>query len=91
MLIALDYDNTITKDRPFWLLFADTAACWKHELVVVTGRDVSQPVTFLNVPVVYAGNQLKRDAAEEAGYKVDIWIDDEPGTIERCRKLEWEQ
>jgi hypothetical protein len=33
------------------------------------------------VPVVFAGRDWKRDAAERRGYKVNVWIDDVPEMV----------
>lgn len=90
MLIAIDYDDTITLDRAFWSQFIDMAIDSGHQIIIATGRKVSEPVMMPGVEVVYAGDELKRVACERAGYQVDIWIDDEPGHIEPCRKLQWD-
>lgn len=89
MLISLDYDKTITADKTFWAEFVRGAQRAGHECIIVTGRRRSHAVEFCGLPVVYAYEDYKRKAAEKAGYKVDIWIDDEPGSVEPGRKLEW--
>jgi len=33
------------------------------------------------VPIIFDGNDWKRDAALKAGYDVDIWIDDSPEIV----------
>lgn len=90
MLIAIDYDNTWTRAPGFWAIFAGNCRTQGHQLICVTGRSPSQPVP-LQMPVVYAHNEFKRTAAERAGYKVDIWIDDMPGVIEDARILSWSE
>ena len=40
-----------------------------------------------SVTIVYAGDGLKEQAALGAGYRVDVWVDDEPGTIQPMRVL----
>lgn len=89
MLISIDYDKTWTLDPVFWSNFAGHCRLHGHQLICVTGRAPSQPVP-LQMPVVYAHNEFKRRAAERAGYKVDIWIDDMPGVIEDARILMWD-
>ena len=97
MLIAIDWDRTITADPTCFMRVIDEFAKGGHEFIVVTGRKehdrigLVDPRWKIRLPkaVIYANGKLKRKAAEEAGYKVDIWIDDEPGTIEPCRILEW--
>ena len=34
------------------------------------------------MPIVFAADGWKRSAAEAAGYKVDVWIDDHPEYID---------
>lgn len=91
MLIAIDYDNTFTAARGLWSVFAGNCRVHRIDLICVTRRSPSDPINdpALTCPIIYADSKLKREAAEAAGYHVDIWIDDEPGTIERCRLLEW--
>jgi len=89
MIFSLDYDNTITLAPKLWECFIIAAQSIGHTCIITTGRHASDPIKFFGLPVVYAGDSLKRHAAERAGYDVDVWIDDEPGTIEPCRKLKW--
>lgn len=56
---------------------------------MVTGRSGpgSDMVRFdipHDIPIIYADRELKEHAARKAGYTVDIWIDDMPGTIQEC-------
>ena len=37
---------------------------------------------WLPIPIVYCGNESKRQACLKAGYEVDIWIDDMPAMID---------
>lgn len=90
LLIAIDYDHTYSADSKFWKIVIGLGRNYGHEFVMVTGREPEDKITITcNIPIVYAGDELKRKAAKKAGYDVDIWIDDEPGTIEPCRKLLW--
>ena len=57
-------------------------------MVLVTGRSDDAPwgdevrETLsrhgVTIPIVFAGGTWKREAAHDAGYPVDIWIDDAP-------------
>lgn len=93
MIISIDYDRTYTSAPSFWRAVIAFAALEGHQVICVTGRKPEHSLDDENegieVPVIYADGKLKREAAEAAGYEVDIWIDDEPGTIEKCRILEW--
>jgi hypothetical protein len=90
LTIACDYDNTFTSDPEFWEGVIRSALGYK--VICVTGRKESHPIPISDYlvfdAVIYAGGELKEQAALEAGYKVDIWIDDKPGTIQRCAYVE---
>lgn len=88
MIVAIDYDNTYTAAPELWnqviKLFQEAG----HTVICVTGRSdnssmapVVQDSIGKLVPVVFAGEQWKQEAAKKRGYKVDIWIDDMPITI----------
>lgn len=87
MIIALDYDDCYTRDTTFWGNFVMHAERFAHHKVIcVTARDVNHPITdpafrLAVSDIVYAGRQPKRTAAEAAGYKVDVWIDDMPEMV----------
>lgn len=87
--IAIDFDNTWTANPALWRNFiADAQQIWGYTVVCVTGRsdegkwgsEVREAIDGL-IPIVFAGHQWKRTAALNAGYKVDIWIDDTPEYI----------
>lgn len=95
MLFGIDYDETWTKDPEFWFQFLELAEKKGHKAVIVTGRNkpsfgssgtwTGEPIEIAvkgKLPVVYAGNNTKREAANKAGYKVDVWIDDSPYYID---------
>lgn len=88
MIIAVDYDNTYTADREIFEILIKLFLERGHTVVCVTGRGKfeSQPVLDSIgklVPCVFAGGEWKKIAAEKAGYKVDVWIDDDPSYIMR--------
>lgn len=91
MLIALDYDLTYTADPDFWDAVIAGGRERGHRWVCVTGRQhpPGPHERQIPMPVVCAGDRHKFRAAIAAGYAVDVWIDDAPGTIEPARILEW--
>lgn len=90
MIIAIDWDHTITAAPGLFKSFIDLAVAGGHKVIVVTGRQShDQVVPPWPIEIIYAGSEWKKDAAEKAGYIVDIWIDDQPGHIEPSRKLDW--
>lgn len=100
MLIALDFDNTFTADPDFWREVVARGRERGHSFVCVTGRpdEVAfyEPTKHLGdevraaldglMPVVFAGFEWKKVAALKAGYKIDVWIDDQPYWIQETHR-----
>lgn len=83
MRIALDYDDTITRDETLWRAFIDLAKTRGHSVAIVTSRspdyensDLELFARAMNLGIVYASHKPKRLA-----YEADVWIDDMPETI----------
>lgn len=95
LTIAIDYDFTFTALSTLFTKFIWDCLSCGHEVICVTGRD-KPPDRLREAPlpapvkVICAGDMPKREAAEKAGYKVNIWIDDMPGTIEPPLKLSFD-
>jgi len=99
MNIAIDFDGTWTLDPWFWAFFAGACENDLHKLYIITRREpINDPrdlMSFRNkhnipysVEIYFASGQFKRHYAESIGLKIDVWIDDEPGTVEPQRLLE---
>lgn len=88
MIFAIDFDGTFARDPGLFDRFVDLLKERGHRAVLVTGRsdegqwgaEVRRAVGDL-MPIVFAADGWKRAAAEQAGYKVDVWIDDHPEYI----------
>ena len=87
MLLALDYDQTYTRDPDYWDAVIALGITRGHRFVCITSRTYAPGSTRPErtptpaIPVVLAGQEMKADAARAAGYEVHIWIDDMPGSI----------
>lgn len=86
MIIAIDYDNTYTAAPELWNEVIRLFQTAGHIVICVTARPdtMGQPVIDSIgklVPIIFAGAEWKRTAAEKRGYKVNIWIDDSPEYI----------
>lgn len=93
MLFAVDYNNTWSKDPEFFRALIRMMRGHGHEAVLVTSRSpdgvLAQEVEDMAgdvIPIVFADDHWKREAALEAGYDVDVWIDDRPGGIVKPKK-----
>lgn len=83
MILGLDFDGTYAADPDFFDDVVTLARTHGHEVVMVTQRGSAhayeiESLTDKQFPIVYAAGQKKAEAAREAGYPVDVWIDDEP-------------
>ena len=90
MTIAFDIDGTITIDPDTFYRVMREFRMSGWITIVVTGSE--QPLEKLmrlkifydEIPVIVSNGELKERAALKAGYKVDVWVDDMPGTIQEC-------
>lgn len=87
MLISLDFDGTFTLATQVWFNFVRECQIRDHEIITVTHRRDTianrQVIADAGVdwPVIFAYDKPKKFAAIEAGYAVDVWIDDAPHGI----------
>lgn len=89
MIVALDYDDTITADIA---AFAEVVEVFKrrgHRVIICTARHgiggwrdkVVQVGILWEVPVYFTGGQPKRKYLNDRGIIVDVWVDDMPWMI----------
>ena len=85
MIFGIDFHGTMSRDPQAFRMLANMLQSRGHTCVLVTGiedgdeyaAEVRREVGDL-MPIVFAAGAWKRQAAERAGYKVDVWIDDNP-------------
>jgi hypothetical protein len=98
MTIAIDFDHTWTSDGALFSAIALLAEpLGNHKVIIATSRHPeNSPITqeerdrfrLLHwIPVVYCHGTYKETACRNAGYEVDIWIDDQPGMIQPSKVL----
>lgn len=83
MRIALDYDGTYTRDPILWADFISSAIGGGHEVVCVTMRHESEPVTGMPCEIIYTDRKAKMFHMAKIGRPVDVWIDDNPQWLVR--------
>ncbi len=86
MTIAIDYDDTYTRDPGFWDQVIALAQHRGHAVICVTSRTAADTLGLASLAqvltaVIFAGATPKREAARAMGYDVSVWIDDMPETI----------
>lgn len=82
MRIALDWDETVTKDPLMWIEFIKMVQDHGHEVMIVTFRDPGLPVEFdPGIHVYYTSYKAKRRYMKDQGIDIDVWIDDSPECI----------
>lgn len=90
MTIALDFDGTFTADPEFWMDFIRLTERRGHEVLIVSCRadDDENRETIRNETglqpwrIKLTSGSAKRYWMERTGWKIDVWIDDEPKNIE---------
>jgi rfaE bifunctional protein nucleotidyltransferase chain/domain len=89
MSIAIDYDNTITKDVGFWKFFISDCISFGKNPIIVSCRtdnkenrkEIASVLFPLIIPILLTSHQSKIDFAKRVGYDFDIWVDDSPKSI----------
>jgi hydroxymethylpyrimidine pyrophosphatase-like HAD family hydrolase len=81
--IALDFDDTYTRDPMFWHKFIIDAKDRGHDIRIVTFRkssmtDPALDYIKLTIPVIFTEYTPKRKFTDAMGWMVDVWIDDSP-------------
>jgi len=84
MRIALDFDDTYTRDPTLWNRFIISALARGHDIRIVTFRKstMTDPaLDIMPIPVIYTEYQQKRQFTNNMNWIVDVWIDDSPEFI----------
>lgn len=83
MRIALDYDDTITRDVEAWMYFIDLFKARGHEITIVTMRSEEEALSIHHeilkrCKVIATARHAKLKFCNELGRFFDVWIDDNP-------------
>ncbi len=88
MLIAIDFDETLTMDAELWRNFIASAMFLQHQVVCVTARrdtdDNRDAISEwmeshgIALRVYFTGLGSKVEFMKARGLDVKIWIDDDP-------------
>lgn len=90
MRIALDWDDTVTRDPKMWMQFVWLARKAGHDVRIVTMRypreldDVKMLLSQHNLEdlqIICTERDQKRPATERHGWLPHVWIDDTPEFI----------
>lgn len=90
MKIAVDYDDTFTRDKRLFAEFISNAIKRGHNVTFVTfrppgpfNRDIEKAAELLGIDIVYTGGRQKQHC-----FEADIWIDDKPELIPSSNLLQ---
>ena len=87
MMLALDYDDTYTRDPVFWDLVIALAKSRGHSVICATmrypheGAEVWDALGGKVEDIVFTERKAKHGAVYEAGYMPSVWIDDSPNFV----------
>lgn len=92
MNLALDFDDTYTKDPELWHEVIRLAELRGHRVYVVTcRRDTPENREIVRVPTLppyrhyFTGLAPKRWYMQQQGIEIDVWIDDLPESVREGR------
>lgn len=90
MNIAIDFDGTFDRDTGAWEAVIATLAERGHQMFIVTSRHdddkelVRQWAECSGISrgrVICTNGTAKKWFCEQRGLRIDVWIDDDPGSI----------
>lgn len=89
MIIALDFDNTYTRDPAMWNDFIDLCQHAGHKVYCVTmrydkpndSREVREALGNRVDAIYFTERSAKQQFMQSKGIAIDIWIDDCPQLI----------
>jgi len=88
MIIALDYDDTYTRDPQMWDLLIATAKARGHTVICVTmrypqeGEQVLKALSGKVDDIIFTSRKAKYDyVTKTQGFVPSVWIDDSPWFI----------
>lgn len=86
MNIAIDYDDTYTRDPDFWKMVISAAEFRGHKVYCITARSPAQDIDVLDSigkiighdNCLFTSMRAKKKYAYSKGIRIDVWIDDLP-------------
>lgn len=87
MILALDYDDTYTRDPQMWNDIIGIMQHNGHTVYCVTmrapaeGRAVREALESRVDGIFFTERRAKRDFMSARGINVDVWIDDSPAWV----------
>lgn len=87
MIIGFDLDGTYAADIKTFRRLAELLKESGHECIMVTNRCEAdrahvEDLIGRQMPVLFSCGRPKRAVAEEAGYFVSVWVDDNPVLVD---------
>jgi acid phosphatase class B len=85
--LALDYDDTYTRDPEAWNDFISLMQQRGHNVYCVTmrasaeGRAVKEALDNKVDGIFFTARRAKRDFMNARGIQIDVWVDDSPAFV----------
>ena len=94
MNLALDYDDTYTRDPEFWDLVVELAQGRGHTVYCVTMRGYAKDEVYDTIGrligrdrCIFTAQQAKAPFMWDLGIRIDVWIDDSPEYVIKNKTL----
>jgi len=96
MNLALDYDDTYTRDPIFWDSMIGLAQSRGHKVYCITARSTDHKAEVLDAlstllgddAILFTAGAAKRVYAYSQGIDISVWIDDNPNMITTGIKID---
>ncbi len=96
--VALDFDDTYTRDPATWQNIVSTMkdAGWEvrfvtfrddHEDGRYNNTDIKTAASVMDIPIIFTAGKQKQPACQAIGFNPSFWIDDLPYLIPSCVNL----
>jgi ribonucleotide monophosphatase NagD (HAD superfamily) len=87
MILGVDLDGTFAADVATFKAVVELFHAAGHKCVLITNRGpedraVVERIVAGCMPCLFSNGRPKREIAREAGYEVNVWIDDNPCLVD---------
>lgn len=99
MTLCIDFDQTYSRNPAMWDTLLRAAEIAQVEVICISRREdttdnrqtiraaFGDEFQILSALILCGPNTAKADAAKDAGFAVDVWIDDSPEVIQSVSPL----
>jgi len=86
MNIAIDYDDTYSRDKKMWSSVCQSMIKNGHKVFCITkrrkqlGKEIRKNI-LREIPIIFVETRYKKQTTLKMRLPIDVWIDDKPESI----------